>query len=114
MSHQIVRLRAQRRRWALSQLELADLLGISQAFLSRLEKAEKSPDAMLLFGCQAVLGLSPRALFPGLYHRAEEAVMRAAADLDRKIAHRKDAGALAKRRLLSAMAYRARGNEAEA
>ena len=99
----------QRRRWALNQDELADLIGISQSVLSRLEKAEASPDATLLFGLQVIFGLPPRAIFPGLYRKVEEAVMAAGAKLDQKIAHRRDHKAETKRRLLQAMAYRARG-----
>ena len=107
MSHHIVRVRNYRLRWALKQEELAGLLGLSQSAISRIEKAQASPDTALLFGLQVIFGRSPRALFPGLYRRVEDSVMRAAAGFDRTIAGRKDSAAQLKRRLLAAMASRA-------
>lgn len=109
MSQQIIKLRLYRRRWTLSQNELAGLLGISQSVLSRLEKIEARPDAAVLFGLEVVFGRLPSEFFPGLYAKVEEAVMAAGARLDQRIAHRQDPKANKKRELLHAMARRARG-----
>lgn len=105
--------RRTRRRWALSQSELALLLGTSQSIVSRLEGGESIPDATLAFRLQVVFGHSPRALFPGLYGSVEDAVMAKAAKLDRSLGERQDYATQTKRRLLTAMAHRAGSNRRE-
>lgn len=109
MPHHI-HVRRTRRRWALSQSELALLLGTSQSIVSRLEGGETIPDALLAFRLQAIFGHSPRALFPGLYGSAEDAVMANAARFDRSLGERQDYATQTKRRLLTSMAHRAGGN----
>ncbi|MBX9576513.1 MAG: helix-turn-helix domain-containing protein [Caulobacteraceae bacterium] len=106
----LTHVRRARRRWALSQPELAHLLNCSSSLLSRLERGECTPDVLMAFRLQAVFGLAPRALFPGLYRSVEDAVMAQAADLDRRLGARQDYAALTKRRLLTAMTHRASGD----
>lgn len=103
----ITYVRRTRRRWALSQPELAQLLGISQSVISRIEAGELIPGTSLALGLQVIFGQSPRALFPGLYSSVEDAVMAQAAELDRALGARKDYATETKRRLLTAMALRA-------
>lgn len=103
----ITYVRRTRRRWALSQPELAQLLGISQSVISRIETGDLVPGTSLAFGLQVIFGQSPRALFPGLYSTVEDAVMAQAAELDRALGARKDYATETKRRLLTAMALRA-------
>lgn len=64
----------------------------------------------MAFRLQAVFGISPRGLFPGLYRSVEDAVMAQAAELDRRIGARQDHAAQTKRRLLTAMSHRAFGD----
>lgn len=99
--------RAQRKRWALSQNELARLLNRSPARLSRYESGEDPPDLETVLGLQVVFGTAPRRLFPSLYSSAEEAVMRRAAEFDQRLAGKIGYTADRQRRLLQAMAFRA-------
>ena len=106
----LTNVRRTRRRWALSQSELASLMGISQSIVSRLETGESIPDATLALRLQVVFGHSPRALFPGLYGSVEDAVMANAATFDRTLGERQDYATQTKRRLLTALVHRARSN----
>ena len=90
----LTHVRRARRRWALSQPELAHLLNCSPSLLSRLERGECTPDVLMAF----------------LYRSVEDAVMARAADLDRRLGPRQDYGAQTKRRLLTAMTHRASGD----
>ncbi len=114
MAEPIINVRSHRRRWALGQDELASLLGISQSTYSRIENGEIIPDVRLLIGLCVVFGLSLRRMFPALYHHLEEIVMARAATLDHKWGRSSRHTVRQKRRLLTAMAYRAKGNSADA
>ncbi|HEV7227764.1 helix-turn-helix transcriptional regulator [Brevundimonas sp.] len=107
-------MRRTRRRWALSQAELAHLIGSTQSVVSRLEAGSVVPDLALAFRLQAVFGSSPRALFPELYGRAEEIAMANGAVLDAKLGSRTDYAAGQQRRLLASMVHRASPNNREA
>lgn len=110
MSHHTY-VRRNRLRWALSQEELAALLGVSQSIISRCETPGYVPDVKVALGLQVVFGHSPRAIFPSLYASVEEAVMAKAADLDRSLGRKRDHASDTKRRLLTGMAHRARNND---
>jgi DNA-binding XRE family transcriptional regulator len=96
-----------RRQWQLSQEELAGLVNCSQAKLSRCEKGVDPPDLETAISLQLVFGKSIRFLFPDLYERLEEVVMRQAAEFDRCLQGKVGFAADQKRRLLEAMAHRA-------
>lgn len=102
--------RRNRLRWALSQDDLASLLGVSQSIVSRCETPDYLPDAHVALGLQVIFGHSPRALFPGQYTKIENTIMAAGAKLDRSLGERRDHASETKRRLLTGMAHRAGGN----
>jgi len=110
----LTHVRRTRRRWALSQAELARLIGSTQSVVSRLEAGSVVPDLALAFRLQAVFGSSPRALFPELYGQAEEIAMANGAALDAKLGTRADYAAGQQRRLLASMIHRAGPNHNEA
>lgn len=112
--HHYTYVRSNRLRWALSQDELASLLGVSQPIVSRCETPGYVPDFTVALRLQAVFGCSPRMLFPRAYAAAEELVMRNAAELERKLGIRADQAASLKRRLLTGMMHRASRNEPQA
>jgi transcriptional regulator with XRE-family HTH domain len=91
----------------LLQEELADLVSVSQTAISRIERGSSSADLETALGLQVVFGRSPRALFPDLYRKVEEQVMRKATKLDRALARRTDADSGKKRQLLEDMTERA-------
>jgi transcriptional regulator with XRE-family HTH domain len=65
-------LRTQRLKSGLSQRELAFLLGSdSGAKVSRLERQTRHPNLEAAFACEALFGVSSRALFPGRYAEVE-------------------------------------------
>ena len=102
--------RHHRRRWKLTPAELAQLVGTSHEIISRCEAVVSRIDLEVALGLQVVLGLSPRALFPRLYRRVEDAVMRRAAEFEDSIRGRHDHIAKRQRRLLAAMTLRATNN----
>lgn len=98
-----------RKRAALTQGELADLIAVSQSSISRAErdKTYKMTTLETLLGLQVVFGHSPRALFSSLYAKIEEAVMTRAAELDCILRSKDDPQSIKKKQLLSAMMKRA-------
>jgi len=106
--------RYHRQRWKLTPAELAQLVGTSQEIISRCEDLVSRIDLEVALGLQVVLGVSPRALFPGLYRRVEDAAMRRAAAFEEVIRGRHDHAAKQHRHLLAAMAKRATNRPAAA
>jgi len=100
-----------RRKHALTQTELADLIGISQTLVGRLEDATSGKVYTLrletAFALQVVFGKRPGQLFLPLFEEVEEAVMGRAAALDRALDGRTDSAAEHKRALLMEMVRRA-------
>lgn len=100
-----------RRKHALTQAELAELLGVVQTTVGRLEHA--AGDALhtvrleTAFALQVVFGRRPGQLFSRLYEEVEEEVMGRAAALDRRLDGLQDRATEHKRTLLSDMMRRA-------
>ena len=104
--------RRNRKRWALSQDDLAMLLDVTQSIVSRCETGAYTPELELALGLQVVFGRAPRALFPALYRTIEERVMREASKMDRSLKGRTDRLSATKRQLLAAMIERSAPHEA--
>ena len=98
-----------RKHWALSQDELADLLGISQAHVCRIEGSDAAKAAKLetALGLQVVFGRAPKTLFSPLHEAIEESVMTRAAEFDLTLRDKHDPESLKKSQLLAAMLKRA-------
>ncbi|GAA0325951.1 hypothetical protein GCM10009087_40350 [Sphingomonas oligophenolica] len=92
---------------ALTQEEIAGLLNVSQSTVSRLELEGSSPTLELALGLQVIFGVQPRVLFSTLYAEIEDAVMRRAAVLDKKLRHMNDLVSEKKKRHLASMSKRA-------
>jgi transcriptional regulator with XRE-family HTH domain len=74
--------RAYRRRWGLTQAELAQLLGITASTsVSRMERSMRQPTSSILIACSILFGVPATELFAWMYESAEEAVAAAAKDL---------------------------------
>lgn len=102
-------IRTYRRRYALTQEELADLLSISQSRLSRIESDEEPPSLETALGFQVVFDIQPRVQVRRLYAKVEDSVMRQAAELDQKICNEDDWASRKKQRLLKGIVRRAKG-----
>jgi transcriptional regulator with XRE-family HTH domain len=74
-------LRFYRRRWGLSQRELAELLGWTKTFISRVEKRKRAPSLELVIGCFILFGTPPAEIFPEVADRIETVVMARIWDL---------------------------------
>ena len=98
-----------RKRWALSQQELADLLSISRSALVRLETEAESVRLVTAYALLVVFGMESGLQQSDIYGQVEEAVMIRAAALDAKLRNRIDAASLRKLELLSDMVRRASG-----
>jgi DNA-binding XRE family transcriptional regulator len=107
MKH-LTRVRQARKHHSLTQDELAQLLGIYQGNISRLESGATPPDLETAFSLQVIFGASLHDLFPALFEKIEDAVMRRAADFDSQLSNRPGFDVPAKRRLLKGMVLRAR------
>jgi len=90
-------LRTERLRSGFTQSELADLLGIGRAVISKAE-GTRLPPLKLLLMAEIVFGSSQRELFPDMYVRlVSKLLMRAAAmqqrlvSLDDPVSHKKRA-----------------------
>jgi transcriptional regulator with XRE-family HTH domain len=74
--------RAHRRRWGLSQAELAMLLGLaSSTTVSRIERSVRAPTATVMVACCILFGLAAPELFTTLHDEIEEVVGTAAKNL---------------------------------
>ena len=70
-------LRKHRRLWGLTTKRLATLLGLrSRSHLSRIEHGKRPPKIEVAFACQVLFGVPPTEMFPHVYTRVEERVMR--------------------------------------
>lgn len=99
--------RAHRRRWGLSQAELAALLGVTASTsVSRIERAARSPAASAMIGCSILFGVPPCELFTSFYETVEEVVANAAKSLYDSLEHRTDERSVRKREFLEAALLR--------
>lgn len=103
-----------RKRNALTQGELAHLLGISQSALSRIEE-EQVKDLRLdtALALTVVFGLGPHRMFNADYLRIEEDVMNRAAELHQAARAKDDRKSVKKQSLLDDMMRRATANHRE-
>lgn len=93
--------RAQRRKWGLTQVDLARLLGLaSRSAVSRIERAERLPTTAIIIACGIVFGLAAPELFPSLHEDIEQAVAAVAAELAEELAGLTDKLSVRKRTLL--------------
>jgi DNA-binding XRE family transcriptional regulator len=75
-------LRTLRRRWGLTQKELAFLIGASGSTnISRLEHLKRLPSLAAAIACIVIFDTSPHQLYPGLFEDIEEAVLQRANEL---------------------------------
>jgi transcriptional regulator with XRE-family HTH domain len=75
-------LRPFRRRWGLTQKELAFLIGAeSQTTISRLEQLKRLPSFAAGIACLVVFDASAAEMFPGLFAEIREAVLVRAGEL---------------------------------
>jgi transcriptional regulator with XRE-family HTH domain len=100
--------RRHRKKWALSQEDLARFLALTQSSASRIESGESAPDLNQALALQVIFARSPRALFPALYDAVEEAVMAVAAEIDRELEGKTDHVSIRKQELLAAMSLRSK------
>ena len=100
-------IRLERKSWALSQQELADLLSITRPALTRLEIETVSTSLDTAIGLVIVFGLAPDQILPETYARVEDEVMKHGAALDARLRGKTDAKSLRKLRLLAEMVKRA-------
>lgn len=99
--------RAHRRRWGLSQTELALLLGIaSSTTVSRIERSVRRPTTTVLVACCVLFGLPAPELFSSLHQEIEEAVGTAAKELYDALEGKTDKPSLRKREFLEAVLAR--------
>src|SRR5262245_41727588 len=110
MSHNLF-LKKLRVRWALSQDELADLLGVYQSSVSRYEQGAEYPPLPVALAFQVIFGRLPNRTFSALYATVEERVITRAARLERAMRGRRDPASEKKRHLLRSMMARAISND---
>jgi transcriptional regulator with XRE-family HTH domain len=103
--------RTYRQRHGLSSDELAALIDQrGRAAIPQFEAGDRIPTLIAALALQVVFGLAPREMFPDLYARIEDAVMRRAAELYESLGALTDRYTEAKRDLLNEMPRRALAN----
>lgn len=100
------RIAAARKQWALSQLELSRLVGVSDASISRIEKGQRVPSLRLALRLELLFGIAPAELFPSLQYDGAKRLTGRAQTFSVDIEHRHGAAAERKRALLSELADR--------
>lgn len=103
-----------RKRYALLVEELAKLLGVDHAVVSRLEAGERSPHIQIAIALQVIFGIAPRELFPDLYRAIEEQVINRAVEFERRLAGKAGRRGVLRRALLQSMVERSRPVPAQA
>jgi len=102
--------RAHRRRWGLSQRELALLLNFADSSsVSRIERAKRVPTIETIIACCVIFELSMPELFPPMYDDVEETVLTAAKALYDELEEKTDKRSALKRSLLEDILARATG-----
>ena len=100
-------LKTHRRLWALTQRELGKLTGLTRQAISHYEHQMMLPSFEIALRLEIIFGKTPGYLFPALYERVEEAVMREAAALRETLEGVGDTASRKKIELLDAMMKRA-------
>jgi transcriptional regulator with XRE-family HTH domain len=104
-------LHAQRRAWALTQNELACLVGRGgRNRVSLVERGLAQPNGGETLAYSLIFGVRPAKIFPQFCEDLEDAVMRGAAKLEKKIAKNNSAKADRKRELIDLIGARATGS----
>ena len=100
-----------RKRTGLAQGELAQMLGISQSALSRIEESQ-TVDLRLdvALALTVIFGLGPHRMFGEAFTRIEAEVMTRTADLYQAMNDKKDPKSAKKRALFDEMMRRATAN----
>ena len=94
--------RSHRRKWGLTQVELARLVGLSsRSAVSRIERAERVPTTATIIACGIIFGLATSDLFPSLHEEIEEIVRLAIASLQEELMDKPDKVSERKRALLT-------------
>ena len=76
MKRLAVYLRAYRRRWGLSQSELAILIGFNdRGMISRIERQMRRPSLSTAIACRILFGMHAIEIFPAFFADVEEAVL---------------------------------------
>ncbi len=101
-------LRTSRRKWALTQKELAFLLGHkSPTHISRLEQGKRIPSKEVVLACEVLFELPPRKCFPKLYVEIEEAILTRASTLYERLDKKTSKTATRKKEFLNSALNRA-------
>jgi len=100
-------LRTHRRKWALSQGELAELLGgITADAISKYETLARPPSSELLIACEFVFEQPALALFPAMSLAIAREILGNARAIRGRLADRSDAQSVRKRLLLDNLIIR--------
>lgn len=79
-------LRFYRRRWHLTQEELAFLLGYEeQSFIARLEQQEREATLTVVYACELIFGVKPTEVFPALFESIEERLLARIYELQERL-----------------------------
>jgi transcriptional regulator with XRE-family HTH domain len=96
-----------RKKYALSQLELGDLLGLTDSPIAKYERGARRPPLVIILALEAVFGVPASNIFRDLYAEVLEGVISRAAELDRAVADKTDEASQKKLTLLSEIMGRA-------
>ena len=101
-------LRTYRLKAALSQPELASLIGVSADAISKYELGRRAVSAKLLIGSAVIFGVRADELFPALYDAVESDLAIRALKLHERLEGREDRASRKKRKLIAGIPGRLR------
>lgn len=100
------RIASARKQWALNQLELARLIGVSPTSICRIEKGERVPSLRVALRLELLFGMPPAELLPNAQMDAARRLTARAQRFSIEIEHKRGAATDRKRALLRDLASR--------
>jgi transcriptional regulator with XRE-family HTH domain len=93
-------LRGHRRKWSLTQRDLAFLIGSYRARISNVERGKAQPKASELLGYSLIFDCTPQSIFPGYAENVLDRIEAHARQLSLRIDHDKSPEAERKNELI--------------
>src|SRR5665213_3140287 len=96
-----------RKRWGLSQPDLASIIGVTGSALCRFENRSRRPTAELIIAAEVIFGHGAKDVFPAFYRDIERLIVDRARTQHKRLESETEPAARGKLRLLTEIIERA-------